>query len=103
MDEKDDKKGDKKEPSGNPAEEGFLILFVAILGVALVVRAIAFFSPNGTGQSASGTYFETITGGPNGWFANMLHFITVGVSIYVMFATIFSIVVFLVILYVVWL
>ena len=97
MDEKEDKK------TGQTAEEFFLIIFVVILAVAALMRAIAFFSPNGNGQSASSPYLESLTGGPNGWYNNTLHFISVGVSAYVTIATIFSIVTFLAILYVAWL
>lgn len=45
---------------------------------------------------------ETLTGGDNGWFANLMHFVRVGVSTYVEVATIFSIITFLAILYVAW-
>jgi len=99
-DKKDDKK-DKK-PSGNPAEEGVIIVVIVIVIIAAISRAVSFFTPSGTG-GFSNSVVDKITGGPNGWFANTLHFIGVVVSWYVTAATIFSIVTFLAILYVTWL
>jgi hypothetical protein len=98
-----DKKDDKKESSGKTAEEVFILLFILFLLSMLVMRAVAFFSPNSNGNGITNSAFERLTGGPNGWFANLIHYVNVTVSAYVTIATIFSIVTFLVILYIAWL
>lgn len=101
-DKKDAKKDDKK-PAGNPAEEIFIGAFIAFVVIALVLRGISFFSTTTTENGVTSSYLETITGGPNGWLANTMHFLNVAMTIYVNFATIFSIVTFLAIIYVAWL
>ena len=101
-DKKDDKKGDKK-PAGNTAEEVAIAIFIALLVLAFLAQTVSYFQPNSTGNGVSNSYFEMITGGPNGWFANTLHFITVAITAYVTAATIFSMIIFLAILYVAWL
>ena len=108
VDKKDDKKkggkkDEKKAPAGNTVEEMFATGVIILLVIAFVYRAIDFFKPGSTGDGVSNSYFEAITGGPNGWFANTLHFIGVAISVYVTAATIFSMVTFLAILYVAWL
>lgn len=106
-DKKDDKKGgkkdDKKVPSGKTAEEVFIIIFLAILAIVGLMRLVGYFSPTNTGNGVTGTPFEMLTGGPNGWFANLIHFVNVAVTVYVTVATLFSIVTFLAILYIAWL
>lgn len=107
-DKKDDKKSDKKKSAGNPLEEGFVIAFIVFLVLMLIMRAVSYFTPMTLSGEAStpvfsNSYIETITGGPNGWYANTLHFLGVIVSTYVKVATVFSVITFLVILYVVWL
>jgi hypothetical protein len=102
-DNKDYKQDDKKAPAGNTAEEVFILLFILFLVAMLVLRAVAFFSPNSSGGGITNSAFEAFTGGPNGWFANLIHYVNVTVSAYVTIATIFSIVAFLVILYIAWL
>ncbi|HAO64898.1 TPA: hypothetical protein DCQ44_02855 [Candidatus Taylorbacteria bacterium] len=98
-----DEKEDKKEKTGNPAEEGFIIAIAAFLVITLIVRAIGFFTPNGSTGGITNSSFEALTGGPNGWFANTIHFISVAVSTYVVVATIYSMILFLIICYVAWL
>lgn len=103
-DKKGEKKGDKKEdkPTGKTGEEIFVIALALFLGAMLLLRAISFFSPTDSGTGVSNSPFEMFTGGPNGWYANFLHFLNAAVSTYVTVATIFSIIVFLAILYVSW-
>lgn len=98
----DDKKKEKK-PSGPAAEEIVIGLIAAIVLATFLSRVYTFFAPQSTGNGVSNSYFETITGGPNGWYANALHFIGVIVSTYVTIATVFSIVTFLAIVYTAWL
>lgn len=98
-----DKKDEKKAPSGKTAEEVFILVFVLFVGAMLAVRAYDYFKPTGNGSGVSNSAFEMLTGGPNDWFANFLHFVNVTVSVYVTVATLFSIVTFLAILYVLWL
>lgn len=103
-DKKDFKKDDKKSaPSGNFFEEILFFALIAFLVMALITRAIGFFKPVDTGGGVTIPYYEVVTGGPNGWLANTLHFINDAVAVYVTVATIFSIIVFLAILYVSWL
>lgn len=97
----DDKK--EKKSSGNPIEEGFLIAFMVFLTVMFLARVLAYFKTGDGSGGFSNAYIESITGGPNGWYANTLHFIGVTVDIYVKIATVFSIVTFLAIIYVSWL
>jgi hypothetical protein len=100
---KDDKKDSKKGSGEKTAEEVFILLFILFLVAMLVLRAVAFFSPSGSGTGITNSAFEKLTGGPNGWFANLIHYVNATVSVYVTIATIFSIVIFLAILYIAWL
>jgi hypothetical protein len=97
-----DKKDDKDKPAGKTGEEVFVIGLMLFLGVMLFMRAVAFFSPTDIGNGVSSSPFEMFTGGPNGWYANFLHYVNVTVSVYVTIATIFSLVTFLAIIYVYW-
>jgi hypothetical protein len=101
-DKKDFKKDDKKASSSKTGEEVFIIGLMLFLGAVLIGRAVAFFLPTNTGTGVSNSPFEKLTGGPNGWFANFLHYVNATVSVYVTVATIFSLVTFLAILYVTW-
>lgn len=103
VDKKDFKKDDKKTSGVKTGEEIFVVFFILFLVGVLITRAVALFSPNKTGSGVSNSQFELLTGGPNGWYANFLHFINVTVSVYVTVATIFSMVLFLAILYISWL
>ena len=104
-DKKDDKK-DKK-PAGNTAEEGFAIAIVVFLLAMGVLRIYTYFNTAGTVSTTPGgvsvSYIEMITGGQNGWYANTLHFLEGVASVYVTFATVFSLVMFLVVVYIYWL
>ena len=103
MDEKKDKK-DKK-PTGKTAEEIFIILFIAFLVFMLVARINSYFQTGGSAGGAnflSSAYLEKITGGANGWYANTVYWFNFTVSTYIKVATVFSIVLFLLILYVAW-
>lgn len=105
-DKKDEKKGGKKEekkaPPGNLLEEFVLLFFIMFVVATLFFRAVSFFNPGGTEGIYSST-FEMITGGPNGWLATVIHYVDMIVSAYVTFATLFSMVTFLAIVYVAWL
>jgi len=101
MDEKKDKK-DKK-PSGKTGEEIFIIIVVLFLLVMFLAQVPSYFKTSSTSGGVSTSILEKITGGPNGWYENTLHFIGVAVAVYVKAATVFSIIVFLAILYVAWL
>lgn len=101
-DKKDFKKDDKK-PAGKTGEEIFIIIFVLFLVGVAITRIITFFTPDKTGNDVSNSPIEMLTGGQNGWYANFLHYANVTVSVYVTVATIFSIVIFLAILYIAWL
>jgi hypothetical protein len=99
----DKKKDDKKAPSASPLEEIILFMFVVLFATIFLSRFNSFFPSGGQGLNGIYLYFEAMTGGQNGWLANTVHYINVAVSTYVTIATIFSIITFLVILYVVWL
>lgn len=102
-DKKDFKKDDKKAAVDKTIEVVIFDGILLILGLILLARIASFFSPNADGAGFSNSTLEKLTGGPNGWFANLMHFVNTAVSIYVTAATIYSIIVFLAILYIAWL